>query len=150
MSRAESTTPVSQAKPGLDSLVEAVVAAGALVARADGRVHPVERLEMLVYMRRSGLPSPRRLDVLEVFDRLVQEIEHDRPHGVRAVENRLRSIAGSPWAWIALRAAEHVAAADTRIEEVELAAICSVRETLGLPAGVPERFPACVVWGSPA
>jgi hypothetical protein len=39
-------------------------------------------------------------------------------------------------AWIVLWGAEHVAAADKRIEPLELAAIDAVRKTLGLPPDV--------------
>jgi tellurite resistance protein len=129
-------------------LVDAVIAAGALTAWADGRIQPAERLEMLVYMRRSGLPALRRRTVLDIFDRRVHALERDPVRGVSATRSLLQVFSGSPWAWIVLRAAEHVAAADAQVQEAEMAAVRSVRAALGLPAGIPERFPACVIWGS--
>jgi tellurite resistance protein len=118
-----------------DGLVQAVLAAGALVAQADGHVHPAERLEMLKYTRRSGL-QPLRRPALEIFDQLARDIKRARPHGERAVENLFQCIAHSHRAWIVLWGAEHVATADNRIETAELIAIDTVRKTLGLPPGV--------------
>ncbi len=118
-----------------DRLAHAVLAAGALVAQADGHVDPVERWEILIYARCSGL-RPLGRSASEVFDQLVREIEHAQPHGERAVEDLLRGVADTHGAWIVLWGAEHVATADQRIEKVELAAIESVRKTLDLPPGV--------------
>ena len=80
--------PTAQATPELhdpilrgerhpDGFVDAMIAAGALVAWADGSVHPVERLAILVYIRRSGLFLLRRRDVLEIFDQRVRELQHE-------------------------------------------------------------------------
>jgi tellurite resistance protein len=144
MSRIGSTKPTTgtvthlsdwQGGADPDGLVQAVLAAGALVAQADGHVHPSERLEMLNYTRRSGL-QPLRRPILEIFDQLACDIERAQPQGERAVGNLFRSVAHSHRAWIVLWGAEHVATADKRIETAELVAIDSVRKTLGLPPGV--------------
>ncbi len=124
-----------QGGPKPDRLIHAVLAAGALVAQADGQVDPVERWEILIYARCSGL-RPLRRSASEIFDQLVRDIGHAQPHGERAVEDLLKCVANSHAAWIVLWGAEHVATADQRIEKVELAAIDSVRKTLGLPPGI--------------
>jgi tellurite resistance protein len=58
----------------------------------------------------------------------------------------LAGCGGTPWAWIILRAAEHVAAADGAVDRAELQAIETIRTLLDLPSGVPERYAACVLW----
>ena len=123
--------------PYPDGFIDAVIAAGAFAAWSDGRVHPVERLEMLVYMRRSGLSLLRRRDVLEIFDQRVRALQHDAPSATEATFELLAEFSGSGLAWTVLRAAEHVAAADARMEDAELMAIRSIRAALGMP---PDRF----------
>ena len=141
MSHAEFTIPaasgfrraVSQDGPYPDGFIDAVIAAGAVAAWADGRVHPVERLEMLVYMRRAGLSLLRRRDVLEIFDQRVRALKQDPACAMQATRDLLGEVSGSFLAWTVLRAAEHVAAADSQVQESELMAIHSVRAALGLP-----------------
>lgn len=115
-----------------DGFIDAVIAAGALAAWADGSVRPVERLEMLVYMRRAGLATLRRRDVLEIFDHRVQALKRDPTAAVQATRDLLGAFSGNSVAWTVLRAAEHVAAADSRIMDSEVLAIHSVRTALGL------------------
>lgn len=128
---------VSLGVPHPDGFVDAVIAAGAFAAWSDGHVHPVERLEMLVYMRRSGLPLLRRRDVLEIFDQRVRALQHDPRSATQATLDLLADLSGSGLAWTVLRAAEHVAAADSRMQEAEVLAIRSLRAALGMP---PDRF----------
>jgi len=136
--------PTAQATPELhdpilrgerhpDGFVDAMIAAGALVAWADGSVHPVERLAILVYIRRSGLFLLRRRDVLEIFDQRVRELQHDSTSAMQATFGLLGDFSGTRLAWIVLRAAEHVAGADSRMQDSELMAIRSVGAALGLP-----------------
>jgi tellurite resistance protein len=124
---------VSRGERYPDGFVDAVIAAGALTACADGSVHPVERLEMLVYMRRAGLSLLRRRDVLEIFDQRVRALQHDPTSATQATLGLLGNFLGSGLAWTVLRAAEHVAAADSRMQDSELIALRSVRAALGLP-----------------
>jgi tellurite resistance protein len=136
---AQSCAPgaVSRGEPHREGFVDAVIAAGALAAWSDGSVHPVERLELLVYMRRSGLSLLRRRDVLELFDRRVRALQHDPASARRAILDMLGDVSGSGLAWTVLRAAEHVAAADARMQDSELMAIRSIRAALGMP---PDRL----------
>ena len=129
--------PASRGVPYPDGFIDAVIAAGALAAWSDGRVHPVERLEMLVYMRRSGLSLLRRRDVLEIFDQRVSALQHDPPSATQATLDLLTDFSGSGLAWSVLRAAEHVAAADSLMQEAEVLVIRSIRAALGM---APDRF----------
>jgi len=130
---------VSRRERYSDGFIDAVIAAGALAAWADGSVHPVERLEMLVYMRRAGLSLLRRRDVLEIFDQRVRALQHDPASATQATLDLLGDFSGSRLAWTVLRAAEHVAAADSRMQDSELMAIRSIRAALGLPTDTLEE-----------
>ena len=149
MSLVESTTrarpafrsPLSRGEPHAEGLVDTVIAAGALAAWADGSVHPVERLEILVYLRRSGLSLLHRRDVLEIFDRRVRALKHDPACAVQETRGVLEGFVGSSLAWTVLRAAEHVAAADSQIRDAEVTMIESIRVALGLP-GENRRQPS--------
>jgi tellurite resistance protein len=126
--------------PHSDCLVDAMIAAGALAAWADGSVRPVERMEMvvyMVYMRRSGLSSLGRRDVLGIFDQRVRALEHDSASAKRATLDLLSDFSGSSLAWTVLRAAEHVAAADSRVLGSELMVIRAIRAALGMSS---DRF----------
>src|SRR5215813_3996118 len=91
--------PVSLGVPHPDGFVDAVIAAGAFAAWSDGHVHPIERLGMLVYMRRSGLSLLRRRDVLEIFDQRVRALQHDPPSATQATLDLLADFSGSGLAW---------------------------------------------------
>jgi len=138
MSYAHSTTSATPAFHALrsdsypDGFVDAIIAAGALTAWSDGSVHPVERLEMLVYTRRAGLSFLRRRDVLEVFDQWVRALQHDPTAAAKATFHLLSDCSGSSLAWTVLRAAEHVAAADLRMQDAEVTALRSIRLALGM------------------
>jgi tellurite resistance protein len=126
--------PLARGVPYPNGFIDAVIAAGALAAWSDGRVHPVERLEMLVYMRRSGLSLLRRRDVLEIFDQRVRELERDPGSATQAAFDLIGRFSGSGLAWTVLRAAEHVAAADARMHDSEVTAIRSIGAALGIPS----------------
>ena len=131
--------PPLRGEPQPEGFVDAVIAAGALAAWSDGKVHPVERLEMLVYMRRAGLAMLRRRDVLEIFDQRVRDLKHDPATAMQATRNLLGELSGSFLAWTVLRAAEHIAAADAHTQDSELMAIHTVRAALGLSTDRPEH-----------
>ncbi len=122
---------VACGEPHPDGFIEAVIASGALAAWADGSVHPIERLQMLVYMRRSSLAMLRR-DVLEIFDQRIHDFRRDPATTIEATLDLLREFSGSFLACTVLRAAEHIAAADLRMQDSELMAIHTVRAALGL------------------
>jgi len=115
-----------------DGYVDAVIAAGAITAWSDGSVHPVERLGLLVYARRTGLSFLRRRDVLEFFDQQVDALQHNPPAAAQAIFQLLRDLSDNRLAWTVLRAAEHVAAADLQMRDAEVAALQSIRLALGM------------------
>ncbi len=128
------------------NLLWAVSIAAAAVARADGRVHPAERRQLSWYLHRSevqGLGSPLARGL---FDKCVRELERDPASERRVLAGVLAGFDGTPWAWVILRAAEHVAAADGAVHQAEVRAIDTIRTILNLPTGVPERHVACVLW----
>jgi tellurite resistance protein len=128
------------------NLLWALNMVAAVVARADGRVHAVERLRLSSYLRCfeiEGLKSPLARGL---FDKCVVELERNPASERRALTDRLTGFDGTPWASVILRAAEHVAAADGTVGDAEARAIKAVRVALRLPAGIPERYAACVLW----
>jgi tellurite resistance protein len=142
----------SQTQTGQDrlhypwNLLWAVNTAAAVVARADGRVHPAERRTLNSYLRRSeiqGLKSPLARGL---FDKCLRELERDPASERGVLAGVLAGFGGAPWAWVILRAAEHVAAADGTVHQAEARAINAIRTALNLPPGVPERYAACVLW----
>jgi tellurite resistance protein len=101
------------------ALLDATVTAAALVARADGVVQPIERVEMLGVLRRNGLLSAiTRFDMLDAFESRLHRLEADG--GVEAAVERLGRFAGRSPAWIVVETAERVAAADRHVDGREL------------------------------
>jgi tellurite resistance protein len=128
------------------NLLWAVNTAAAVVARADGRVHPAERLTLSSYLKRSeikGLKSPLARGL---FEKCLRELERDPASERSVLAGVLAGFGETPWAWIILRAAEHVAAADGVVHHAEARAIDMIRTALNLPPGVPERYAACALW----
>ncbi len=128
------------------NLLWAVNTAAAVVARADGRVHPAERLTLNSYLKRSeikGLESPLAHGL---FEKCLRELERDPASERSVIAGVLAGFDGTPWTWIILRAAEQVAAADGAVHQTEARAIDTIRTVLNLPPGVPERHAACVLW----
>jgi tellurite resistance protein len=128
------------------ALLHAITTAAAVVARADGRVDPVERRKLGAYLR--GCPA-RGLDAplaRGLFDECVRELERDPASERSALARALAGFAGTPWAWIILRTAEYVAGADGAVQDAEARVIDIIRTALDLPRGVPERYSACVSW----
>jgi tellurite resistance protein len=116
-----------------DELLDAVVTAAALVARADGRIAPVERGELLDFLDRSGFLSVfTRSDVLNAFDRRVRCFE---AHGAAedAIDG-LGRLARSLPARLVVEAAERVAAADRQIHPDEVHVLKQIRTALGAPS----------------
>ncbi len=147
-----SINPADQASTGQDrqhspwNLLWAVNTAAASVARADGRIHPAERRQLSSYLRRfelQGLNSPLARGL---FDKCVRELERDPASERRVLARVLAGFDQTPWAWIILRAAEHVAGADGAVHHAEMRAINTIRIVLNLPPGVPEHYAACVLW----
>lgn len=102
-----------------DALLAAAVTAAALVARADGVVQPVERVEMLGVLRRNGLLSAiTRFEILDAFESRLRQLDDDE--GVEAALDSLGRLAGRSSAWIVVETAERVATADRDVDGREL------------------------------
>jgi tellurite resistance protein len=130
--------------------VQCMATAAATVACADGRLHPAERSELVGYARRFlSRGAARRWDVLAMFDEKMRRLQRDSRQRAQFLQE-LHVLAGTPRAWMALRAAELVAAADGDVGEAEIAALTSIRRSLGISSGIRERFAACTLWGFPA
>ena len=111
----------------------ALVIAGALVAVADRRVSPVERDEVIRFIRDRGL-APHMSDdrLFAIFDDLAERLEE--PDFANVVIDALRPIANLPLSSHLMELSERVAAADEDVHPHELQAIKLLRLlTLVLP-----------------
>ncbi|MEA2782567.1 MAG: tellurite resistance protein TerB [Rhodospirillaceae bacterium] len=110
-------------------LLEAVITAAALVARADGWVDDQELSHLLDFIRREGLLSSfDRGSILRGFDDRLRQIEG--AGGAAAVVESFRSVAGWSRASLVVDAAECVAVADGYIHPGELQALTLIRLAL--------------------
>jgi len=112
-----------------EEAMQALVAAGAFMAFADGQVQLVERDELLNFVNREGLvPPTSRCDIGEMFDSRVRQLESGR--SFNAVAGALRPMAGSPLASVVVRSAERIAAADGDLHRSEVEALRFIRRIL--------------------
>ncbi|MFL5284166.1 MAG: TerB family tellurite resistance protein [Rhodopila sp.] len=127
-----------------EDLAWTITGAAAIVACADGYTHPAERRSFLAYLRRCGCLTPQASDEGQMFEQHLHGLATTPAATCSALVDRLAHISHTPWAWVALRAAEQVAGADGVVHDSEREAISTIRAALELPAGVPERYPALV------
>jgi tellurite resistance protein len=125
-------------------LVWTITGAAALVACADGDVHPAERHSFLAYLRRCGHLTPQACVEGQMFGQHLDSLATAPAAACSALVDHLARFSSTPWAWVILRAAEQVAGADGVVHSSEREAISTIRAALELPAGVPERYPALV------
>jgi tellurite resistance protein len=110
-------------------MMEALVTAGALVARADGSVDGSERDHLLGFIRQRGLLvriAPG--EILDAFDGRLRQLEQSS--GPRSAMASLRPLAGWSRAVLVVEAAAFVAAADGEIHPDELRALRHIRAAL--------------------
>jgi tellurite resistance protein TerB len=115
----------------------ALVIAGALVAVADQRVSPVERDEVIRFVRDRGL-APHLSDdrLFAMFDELTQRLEE--PDFANVVIDTLRPVSDLPLSAHLMELSERVAAADADVHPHEVRAIKLLRLlTLVLPRAKP-------------
>jgi tellurite resistance protein TerB len=112
-----------------ETLLRALVTAGAFVALADGRVDAVERDELVNFIDRQGfVPSIARDEIGDAFDNCVRQLEGQ--DCADAIAETFRPLAGSSLASIVIRTATQVAAADRYIHQGEVRALKLIRSIL--------------------
>ena len=106
-------------------VMQALVAAGALVALSDGLLDDVERDVLVNFVDRQGfVPTVAYREIAEAFDISVWQI---RRGGASPVVEALRPLAGLSLASIVVRTAGQVAAADRKIHPGELRTLKMIR-----------------------
>ena len=109
-----------------EEVMQALVAAGALVALADGQLQAVERDELVNFIDRQGFaPTASRRDIASAFDRRARELANQVT--ANDVVETFRPLAGRSLASVVVRTAERVAAADKKIHAGELRALKLIR-----------------------
>jgi len=104
--------------PRDDELLDAVVSAAALVARADGWVQEIERAQLHDFFEQEALLSDfEPEDVASHFERCVGKSRE--PGGASAMIRRLGRHRGSPTASLIVNIGEVIAAADCRLDPRE-------------------------------
>ncbi|WP_027544526.1 TerB family tellurite resistance protein [Bradyrhizobium sp. WSM2254] len=137
MSDAKNSNPIALEIAEPSSLNEqaaaALIIAGALVAVADRRVSPVERDEVIRFIRDRGL-APHIVDdrLFAMFDELAERLEE--PDFANVVIDTLRPVSNMPLSSHLMELSERVAAADEDVHPQEVQAIKLLRLlTLVLP-----------------
>ncbi|MGT2500045.1 tellurite resistance TerB family protein [Bradyrhizobium guangxiense] len=115
----------------------ALVIAGALVAVADRHVSPVERDEVIRFIRDRGLaPHVEDERLFALFDTLAERLEE--PDFANVVIDTLRPVSDMPLSSHLMELSERVAAADEDVHPHEVQAIKLLRLlTLVLPRAKP-------------
>lgn len=123
-----------------DELLDAVVTAAALVARADGRIEPAEGGLLVDFMDRNGFLSVfTRREILDAFERRVRQLdEHDSADAAVAGLGRL---AGRSPARLVIGAGRQVAAADGHFHPGERHMLQLIRHALGTAPSAPKGGP---------
>jgi tellurite resistance protein len=119
---------------GDKEVMQALAAAGALVARADGRIDAVERDQFVNFVDRQRLaPTISAHAIATAFDSSVRQLE--AKDSAQVVAEALRPLAGLSLASIVVRTAERVAAADLQIHSGELEALKLIRQIMRTAPG---------------
>jgi tellurite resistance protein len=112
-----------------DELLDAIVTAAALVARADGCIEPVERSQLLDFLNSNGFMSVlTRTEILDLLERRIRQLEEK--NGAEAAIESLGRLAGRSTARLVVDAGEHVAAADGDLHPRELQVLQFIRIAL--------------------
>jgi tellurite resistance protein TerB len=105
-----------------EMLVQALAAAGALVALSDGRVETVERDEWVNFVDSQRIvPTMSRHDIGQIFDKCVRQLK--RRGDVETMVDTFHALVDQSSASLVLRVAERVAAADRGIHPAEVQAL---------------------------
>ncbi|MDA9430675.1 tellurite resistance TerB family protein [Bradyrhizobium sp. CCBAU 51627] len=141
MPDANTSTPteieITEPRSFNEQAAAALVISGALVAVADRRVSPVERDEVIRFIREREL-APHIGDdrLFEMFDELAERLEE--PDFANVVIDTLRPVSDLPLSSHLIELSERVAAADEDVHPHEVQAIKLLRLlTLVLPRAKP-------------
>ena len=139
MSDAKTSPPVEITEPPSqnEQAAAALVIVGALVAVADRRVSPVERDEVITFIRDRKL-APHISDerLYAMFDELAERLEE--PDFANVVIDALRPVSNLPLSAHLMELSERVAAADENVDPHEVQAIKLLSLlTLVLPRAKP-------------
>lgn len=124
-------------------LMEATIAACAIVAHADGSVAPAERIRMMELMRAHPLLAlfPRD-EVIHEFTRHTYNFVEDPTEAMHHAIRQVMQVAGRKrLARVVLDACLVITAADGRVDPREIEAVRLIREALDLPPD-PNGAPA--------
>lgn len=121
--------------PGDEIQLNALIAACALVAQADGCVRPEERHRMIARMRSTSAAAVFGMqEVLQGFETLSDHLARDRQDGAAVAEAAVRRLAGQ--AGVSRRlidTAAAIAQADGDYDAEEHSVVLQLCELLGLP-----------------
>jgi tellurite resistance protein len=113
-----------------DALLDVIITAAAMVARADGWIVPLERSQLLVFLNHHGLLAVfTREEVLDAFEERARQLAE--PHGGEIAMGHLARLAGRSLARLVVDAGAHVAAADGHVHSSELNTLALIRIGLG-------------------
>jgi tellurite resistance protein len=114
---------------GADELLDGIITAVAVVARADGWIDPVERSQRLVFLNRTGLWAVfTREQVLDAFEERTRQLAERR--GAEVAIGGLRRLSGRSLARLVFDTGTHVAMADGRLHPGELHMLALIRIAL--------------------
>jgi len=112
-----------------DEVMQALLAAGIFVARADGRVELSECDELLNFIDRQGFaPRSSRRDISEALDSLMRQQADGK--SLSTTIEMLQPIAGLALSSVVVRTPERVATADGELHALEADAIQIIRQVL--------------------
>jgi tellurite resistance protein len=112
-----------------ETVIQALITAGAFMALADGRAETIERDELVNFVDRQGfVPSASRHEIAEAFNNRVRQLQ-DRD-SADVIAETFRPLVGLSLASIVVRTATQVAAADRYIDPGELQALKLIRMSL--------------------
>jgi tellurite resistance protein len=122
---------------GLDKrdleFLDGVVTAGALVARADGRIERAERYMLVDYLDRNGFLSRfTPIWILDAFERRLRQIEEHG--GAEAAIDSLERFSGRPPAHLVNEAGRQIAIADGDLHAREIHFLQHIHIALGTPS----------------
>ncbi|GGF37901.1 hypothetical protein GCM10011611_50370 [Aliidongia dinghuensis] len=113
-----------------EELLDALVTAAALVARADGWVEPAERRQFLDFLKQHGLLAAfAEAEVMDIFEGRLRQL--GEPMGVAAAVASLEALAGRAPARLVRELAELIAVSDDHLHHRELQILRLIRVALG-------------------